>query len=72
MCISESPDYEYSYHATVITGYSYGSASGSYMIDMMDPYTPSWRLVFWAGVDELPYSFNGYEKVWRKTIVLYS
>ena len=72
MCISESPDYEYSYHATVITGYSYGSASGSYMIDMMDPYTPSWRIVFWDGVDELTYSFNGYEKVWRKTIVLYS
>ena len=72
MCIAESPDYEYSYHATVITGYSYGSASSSYRITMMDPYTPSWRIVFWDGTDDLTYSFNGNEKVWRKTIVLYS
>lgn len=49
-----------------------GNSTGSYMIDMMDPYTPSWRIVFWDGVDELTYSFVGNEKVWRKTIVLYS
>lgn len=72
MCIAESPDDEDSYHSTVITGYSYGSQSSSYMIDMMDPYTPSWRVVFWDGTGELSYSFNGYQKVWRKTIVLYS
>lgn len=72
MCIAESPNTENSYHATVITGYTYGNSTGSYMIDMMDPYTPSWRIVFWDGVDELTYSFVGNEKVWRKTIVLYS
>ncbi len=72
MCIAVDPNSPSAYHCTVIKGYTYGSTSFSYMIKMMDPYTPSWRTVFWDGTGDLTYEFNGGDLIWGKSIVLYS
>ena len=72
LCLSYVTTYPENYHGTVITGYSYGSVSQSYMISMMDPLNPSWRTVFWDGTGDLSYTISSNTVVWQKSIVVYS
>lgn len=73
LCLVFSPIYTNIYHGVVITSYTYGSVSRKYMINVMDPLDPTWKIIFWDGVTDFTMTFGGStEAIWEKSIVLHS